>query len=115
MATYHKPLLLKLFLLIAVWQYALPAQAQLAAKSYPINYITASNDTLATAKEHTESPAIATVTKTLSLYNEDAQLANAETSINKPQERRVLMGHLKQITTVDEVNYNPSRKKFLYG
>jgi tetratricopeptide (TPR) repeat protein len=123
MANHYKPLLLKIFLFAAILQYTLPVNAQYA-KNRPVNFLAVANSIKLGSKADTgsvknnifyvplPSPPIS---NTANGYSDEALPAiNAEASIGKPQERKQLMGYLKNITSDDEVVYNQSRTKFLY-
>jgi hypothetical protein len=116
MSVYHNLPILKICFVAVALPYTSPANGQQFSKISRVNFLNTTNSIVSAhadtgATKETSSLAYLT----LPAAYEPAVAAIPKISVNTPQERKELLGYLKQATSDDAVSYNQSRKNFLYG
>lgn len=114
MATTFKYIFTRIFIITAIILYVVPVHAQLTANNYKKLKLSDSsgqylvNTNNITAINNSENDG-------LGFYEKDSKVVESLASaIKKPQERRKLMGYLKQLTSNNDANYNRSGGRFYY-
>ncbi len=114
MFSYHNLPILKIGFIALALPFTLSANGQQLANSYRYNRPVSATSNIASADTVSTVANKTQLTYTPSKAEVAIPNLNPELSMSNTQERRQLMGYLKQSTTDNEVNYNQSRTKFLY-